>query len=91
MTFRGLVLQFRISDEALKPLVALGYSKPPSRDEIILKRTFDYGTIEVHKRDEQTCMVLCRPNEAVGECVMQLVGAALEDLSKAGLYNDTPF
>lgn len=89
MTFRGLVIKFHLDGAALKPLVALGYSKPTSKDDIRLTRLTDYGSIEVRKVND-SCMVLCLPAEGL-ECAGQLFTTALGDLEKAGIYTDTPF
>lgn len=89
MTFRGLVIKFGIEPgEHLRPLVAMGYSPPPSKDNIVLTKLTDYGSIEVHKKDDETVMVLLKPGE---QCVGQLVSLALEHLERAGLYTDVPF
>lgn len=97
MEFLGLVLKFKIEEgESLKPLVDRGYSKPPSKDEIILKRelTEPFGLVEVHKKNETTLMVLVkpRPTNTDAPYIVGSVAAALNDLEEVGLLEpDAPF
>jgi len=98
MTFRGLVMKFRLgSGEQLKALCTkCGYSKPESKDNIIVRKVLPgpHGSIEVHKKDDETVMVLIKPDPESPETdtfIGVAITQALNDLEAVGLYNDIPF